>query len=183
MQLLLKILSGIANSADPYQTAPPGAVRSGSTLFAYPILLETFTIVFNVYCKSSWKKNKKRRKMFQNFIWIFFLAFKYSSVSLSFERRKSLKNLFFFFFFFFFFLYLVLHPLNLLSQVAMLISWLCVLLTPGTLGKILADDILKYFSYFSQVICFIISCKLYQFVTYHRERNNQIKTYQTVYHC
>ena len=30
-----KILSGMANSADPDQTAPSGAVWSGSALFAY----------------------------------------------------------------------------------------------------------------------------------------------------
>ena len=30
MHLLLKILSGMANSVDPDQTAPAGAVRSGS---------------------------------------------------------------------------------------------------------------------------------------------------------
>ena len=39
MQLFLKILSEMANSADPDQTT--GAVQSGSTLFAYAILLET----------------------------------------------------------------------------------------------------------------------------------------------
>ena len=38
MQLFLKILSEIANSVDPDQTAPKGAVWSGSTLFAYSIL-------------------------------------------------------------------------------------------------------------------------------------------------
>ena len=35
MQLFLKILSGMANSVDPNQTAPSGAVYSGSVLFAY----------------------------------------------------------------------------------------------------------------------------------------------------
>ena len=37
MQLFLKILSGMANSIDPDQTAE-GAVWSGSALFAYAIL-------------------------------------------------------------------------------------------------------------------------------------------------
>ena len=40
MQLFLKILSGTANSIDPDQTAPSGAVWSGSALFAYAILPE-----------------------------------------------------------------------------------------------------------------------------------------------
>ena len=37
IQLFLKILSGVANSADPDQTAPSGAVWSGSALFACAI--------------------------------------------------------------------------------------------------------------------------------------------------
>ena len=41
MQLFLKILSEMANSVDPDQTAPSGAVWSGSALFAYAILLST----------------------------------------------------------------------------------------------------------------------------------------------
>ena len=41
MQLFPKLLSGMANCVDPDQTAP-GAVLSGSTLFAYAILSETF---------------------------------------------------------------------------------------------------------------------------------------------
>ena len=41
MQLFLKLLSGNANSVDPDQTAPSGAVWSGSALFAYAILLAT----------------------------------------------------------------------------------------------------------------------------------------------
>ena len=41
--LFLKILSEIANSEDPDQTAPPGAVWSGSALFAYAILLTHLT--------------------------------------------------------------------------------------------------------------------------------------------
>ena len=40
-QLFLKILSEKANSVDPDQTAPSGAVWSGSALFAYAILLVT----------------------------------------------------------------------------------------------------------------------------------------------
>ena len=38
MQLFLKILSGMASSVDPDQTASERAVWSGSTLFAYAIL-------------------------------------------------------------------------------------------------------------------------------------------------
>ena len=41
MQLILKIPSGIANSVTRNQTIPSGTVWSGSTLFAYAILLET----------------------------------------------------------------------------------------------------------------------------------------------
>ena len=37
MQLFLKMLSGMTNSVDPDQTAPSGAVWSGSALFAYDI--------------------------------------------------------------------------------------------------------------------------------------------------
>ena len=44
MQLSLKILSGMANSVDPEQTAP--SVCSGSVLFAYAILSET--LVFKI---------------------------------------------------------------------------------------------------------------------------------------
>ena len=43
MQLFLKIFTGMANSADPDQTAPEGAVWSGSALFAYAILSETLS--------------------------------------------------------------------------------------------------------------------------------------------
>ena len=35
------MFSGVANSVDPDQTAPSGAVWSGSALFAYDILSET----------------------------------------------------------------------------------------------------------------------------------------------
>ena len=42
MQLFVKILSEKANSVDPDQTAPSGAVWSGSALFAYAISLATF---------------------------------------------------------------------------------------------------------------------------------------------
>ena len=41
MQQFLKLLNGMANSVDPDQTAPSGAVWSGSTLFAYVILSDT----------------------------------------------------------------------------------------------------------------------------------------------
>ena len=37
MELFLEILSGMANSVDPDQTAPSGAVWSESALFAYVI--------------------------------------------------------------------------------------------------------------------------------------------------
>ena len=39
-------LSGMANSVDPDQTAPSGAVWSGSALFAYVILSETLVFEF-----------------------------------------------------------------------------------------------------------------------------------------
>ena len=48
MHLSLKMLSGMANSEDPDQTAPSGAVWSGSALFAYGILSETFKHQFTV---------------------------------------------------------------------------------------------------------------------------------------
>ena len=41
MQLFLTILSGMANTADPDQTAPEGAVWSGFALFAHAILSDT----------------------------------------------------------------------------------------------------------------------------------------------
>ena len=41
MQLFPKIPGGMANSVDPDQTAPSGAVWSGTTLFAYAILSDT----------------------------------------------------------------------------------------------------------------------------------------------
>ena len=41
MQPFLKIFNGMENSIDPDQTAPLGAVWSGSALFAYVILSET----------------------------------------------------------------------------------------------------------------------------------------------
>ena len=41
MQLFLKLLSGMANSVSPDQTAPSGAVLSGSALFVYAILSAT----------------------------------------------------------------------------------------------------------------------------------------------
>ena len=40
MQLFLKILSGMANSVDPDQITP--TVLSGSAMFAYTVLSETF---------------------------------------------------------------------------------------------------------------------------------------------
>ena len=41
MQLRHKIFGKMANNVDADQTAPSGAVWSGSALFAYAILLET----------------------------------------------------------------------------------------------------------------------------------------------
>ena len=41
MHLFLKLPGGMANSVQPDQTAPSGAVWSGSALFAYAILSET----------------------------------------------------------------------------------------------------------------------------------------------
>ena len=46
MHLLLKILSGMANSVDLDQTAPSGAILSGSALFGYAILSDT--LVFEI---------------------------------------------------------------------------------------------------------------------------------------
>ena len=46
MQSFLKILGWMANSADPDQTAPEGAVWSGSALFAYAIL--SYTLVYKI---------------------------------------------------------------------------------------------------------------------------------------
>ena len=42
MEQFLKIVSGMANSVEPDQTAPSGAVWSGSALFAYAISSDTF---------------------------------------------------------------------------------------------------------------------------------------------
>ena len=41
MQLFPDLPNGMANSVDPDQIAPSGAVWSGSTLFVYAIWLET----------------------------------------------------------------------------------------------------------------------------------------------
>ena len=59
MHLSLKILSGMANSEDPDQTAPSGAVLSGSALFAYGILSETlvFEILEHLHCAHSFTRN------------------------------------------------------------------------------------------------------------------------------
>ena len=46
MQLFLKILREITNSVDLDQTAPKGAVWSGSALFAYVTLSDT--LVFEI---------------------------------------------------------------------------------------------------------------------------------------
>ena len=42
MQKFLKIKHGMANNVDPDQTAPEGAVWSGSSLFVYAIFPETY---------------------------------------------------------------------------------------------------------------------------------------------
>ena len=66
MRLPLKMLSGMANSEDPDQTAPSGAVWSGSALFAYGILSET--LVFRIlghlpyHSVSSFQKHQHVRK-------------------------------------------------------------------------------------------------------------------------
>ena len=46
MHLSLKMPSGMANSEDPDQTAPSGAVCSGSALFPYGIL--SITLLFEI---------------------------------------------------------------------------------------------------------------------------------------
>ena len=48
MQLFLKILSGMTNSTDPDQTAPEGAVWSGSTLFVYAISCSKFYDIYHI---------------------------------------------------------------------------------------------------------------------------------------
>ena len=48
MELFLKTLGEMANSEDPDQTAPSGAVWSGSTLFAHAILSEILVCEINV---------------------------------------------------------------------------------------------------------------------------------------
>ena len=50
MQLVLKIFSGMANGVDPDQTVP-GAVWSGSALFACAIFLMKFQDIYNVILK------------------------------------------------------------------------------------------------------------------------------------
>ena len=44
MQSSFKILSGMTNSVDPDQTAPSGAVLSGSALFAYVFFIGNFGV-------------------------------------------------------------------------------------------------------------------------------------------
>ena len=43
------MLTGIANSEGPGQTAPEGAVWPGSTLFAYPIASSQVFIIFRTF--------------------------------------------------------------------------------------------------------------------------------------
>ena len=51
LHLFLVILCGMANSVDPDQTAPSGAVWSGSTLFAYAIFSEHSSMrLKDMYC-------------------------------------------------------------------------------------------------------------------------------------
>ena len=64
MQLFLKILSGMANSVDPDQTAPKGVVLPGSALFAYVILSEA--LVYGIlrhllYISIFWLKKTKKK--------------------------------------------------------------------------------------------------------------------------
>ena len=47
------------NSADPDQTAPEGAVWSGSTLFAIPLLLETTALKARIWPKKCGMKCSK----------------------------------------------------------------------------------------------------------------------------
>ena len=47
IHLLLKMLSGMANSVDPDKTALSGTVQSWSALFAYVILSDT--LVFEIF--------------------------------------------------------------------------------------------------------------------------------------
>ena len=46
MQLFLKIISGMANSVEPNQTASLRTVRTGSAVFAYAILSESSVYKF-----------------------------------------------------------------------------------------------------------------------------------------
>ena len=44
---MIHVLSGMTNSVDSEQTAPGGAVCSGSTLFSYSILSETLENIWD----------------------------------------------------------------------------------------------------------------------------------------
>ena len=65
MQLFLKILSGMANSVGSDQTAPEGAVGSGSALLAYAIL--STTLVYEIFQHLLYPQNvqqKLNRRLF-----------------------------------------------------------------------------------------------------------------------
>ena len=51
MKLFREMISGMANIVDPDQTAPEGAVWSGSALFAYAILSEQCSKFLDIYSK------------------------------------------------------------------------------------------------------------------------------------
>ena len=66
MQLFLKILTNLANSVNPNQTAPSGAVLSESALFAYAILSEPLVYkilghlpynIFQLPMNTVWSRN------------------------------------------------------------------------------------------------------------------------------
>ena len=74
MQLVLKTLSGMANSIDPNQTAPSRAVLSGSVLFAYDIL--SATLVYEILghllypFKSRWLVKKEYLVIIQRYFFL-----------------------------------------------------------------------------------------------------------------
>ena len=61
MQLFFEIFSGVANIVDPDQTAPSGVIWSGSALFAYAILSDTWTFTV-LNSSSSWHANAANKK-------------------------------------------------------------------------------------------------------------------------
>ena len=67
MQLFLKILCEKANSVDPDQTAPSGAVWSGSALFVYAILsaILVYEILGHILYSNDSKGNWRNQGFFQ----------------------------------------------------------------------------------------------------------------------